>query len=127
RLHYTQTSPPVVYGDLVIVGNGVWDGFVYPNDPPGNLQAFDVRTGELVWNFNLIPQEGEVGNETWEDGSWRVTGHTNAWAPMVVDEARGLLYVPVGTPSGDYYGGSRKGDKVRRPAAWRGRCWFSPT
>jgi quinoprotein glucose dehydrogenase len=112
RLHYTQTSPPLVLGDLVILGNGVWDGFVYPNDPPGNLQAFDVRTGEKVWNLNLIPQEGEPGNETWEDESWKVTGHTNAWAPMVADEARGLVYLGVGTPSNDYYGGHRKGDNL---------------
>ncbi|MDP2958690.1 MAG: pyrroloquinoline quinone-dependent dehydrogenase [Longimicrobiales bacterium] len=112
RLHYTQTSPPVVFGDLVIVGNGVWDGFVYPQDPPGNIQAFDVRTGALAWSFNPIPQEGEPGNETWEDGSWRVKGHTNAWAPMTVDEERGLLYVPMGTPSGDYYGGDRKGNNL---------------
>lgn len=112
RLHYTQTSPPVVYQDLVIVGNGVWDGFIYDQDPPGNLQAFDVRTGKLVWNLNLIPQAGEPGNETWENESWRITGHTNAWAPMVVDEARGLLYLGVGTPSNDYYGGRRLGDNL---------------
>ena len=112
RLHYTQTSPPVVFEDLVILGNGVWDGFVYPQDPPGNLQAFDVTTGEKVWNLNLIPQEGEPGNETWENGSWRVTGHTNAWAPMVVDVERGLLYLGVGTPSNDYYGGARLGDNL---------------
>ncbi len=112
RLHYTQTSPPVVYGDLVILGNGVWDGFVYPKDPPGNIQAFDVRTGELVWSFNPIPQQGEFGNETWEEGSWRVKGHSNAWAPMTVDVERGLLYAPMGTPSGDYYGGDRKGDNL---------------
>ena len=112
RLHYTQTSPPVVFEDLVIVGNGVWDGFVYPRDPPGNVQAFDVHTGELAWSFNLIPQPGEPGNETWEDGSWDYTGHTNAWAPMVVDEERGLLYAGIGTPSNDYYGGHRLGDNL---------------
>ena len=112
RLHYTQTSPPLVVGDLVIVGNGVWDGFVYPNDPPGNLQAFDVRTGERVWNLNLIPQAGEPGNETWEADSWRTVGHTNAWAPMVADEERGLVYLGVGTPSNDYYGGHRLGDNL---------------
>lgn len=109
RLHYTQTSPPVVYGDLVILGNGVWDRFVYERDPPGNVLAFDVHTGELVWRFNLIPQGGEFGSDTWEDEAWRTTGHTNAWAPMSLDEERGLLYVPVGTPSNDYYGGHRKG------------------
>ena len=112
RLHYTQTSPPVVFEDLLIIGNGVWDGFVYPRDPPGNIQAFDVRTGDLVWSFNLIPQPGEPGNETWEDGSWDYTGHTNAWAPMVVDEERGLLFAGIGTPSNDYYGGHRIGDNL---------------
>ena len=112
RLHYTQTSPVTVFEDLVIVGNGVWDGFVYPRDPPGNLQAFDVRSGRLVWSFNLIPQPGELGNETWEDGAWDVTGHTNAWAPMVVDVERGLLFAGIGTPSNDYYGGARLGDNL---------------
>jgi len=102
----------VVFEDLVIVGNGVWDGFVYTRDPPGDIQAFDVHTGERVWRFNPIPQEGELGNETWEDDSWRVKGHTNAWAPMTLDTERGLLYAPMGTPSGDYYGGDRKGDNL---------------
>lgn len=112
RLHYTQTSPPVVYEDLVIVGNGVWDRFVYENDPPGNILAFDVHTGELAWRFNLIPQRGELGNDTWEDGSWARWGHTNAWAPMSLDAERGLLYIPVGTASADYFGGHRKGDNL---------------
>jgi quinoprotein glucose dehydrogenase len=112
RLHFTQTSPPVVYKNLVIVGDGVWDGFVYRRDPPGVVQAFDVLTGKLVWKFNLVPQKGEFGNDTWEDGSWSYTGHTNVWAPFTVDEARGLLYLPVGTPSNDYYGGHRKGDNL---------------
>ncbi len=112
RLHYTQTSPPVVFEDLLIIGNGVWDGFVYPRDPPGNIQAFDVHSGELVWSFNLIPQPGEFGNESWEEESWDYTGHTNAWAPMVVDPERGLLFAGIGTPSNDYYGGHRKGDNL---------------
>jgi quinoprotein glucose dehydrogenase len=112
RLHFTQTSPPVIYEDLVILGNGVADRLVYRNDPPGTMQAFDVHTGERAWRFDLIPQKGEVGNETWEQGSWRYTGHTNAWAPLTLDEQRGLLYVPVGTPSNDWYGGHRKGDNL---------------
>ena len=112
RLHYTQTSPPVVFEDLVILGNGVWDRFVYERDPPGNIQAFSTRTGELVWSFNLIPQPGEFGNDTWEDGSWDRVGHTNVWAPMSLDAERGLIYLPVGTPSNDYYGGMRLGDNL---------------
>jgi quinoprotein glucose dehydrogenase len=112
RLHYTQTSPPVIYKDLVIVGNGVWDGFVYRQDPPGVMQAFDVHTGKLVWKFDLIPQTGAFGNETWEDGSAAYTGHTNVWAPFSVDDRRGLVYLPVSTPSNDYYGGHRKGNNL---------------
>ena len=112
RLHYTQTSPPVVFEDLVIMGNGVWDRFVYERDPPGNVQAFSTRTGELVWSFNLIPQPGEFGNDTWEDGAWDRVGHTNVWAPMSLDAERGLVYLPVGTPSNDYYGGHRLGDNL---------------
>jgi len=112
RLHYTQTSPPVVYDDLVILGNGLWDGFSYERDPPGHILAFDARTGELRWRFNLIPQEGEAGNDTWEDGAWDRVGHTNAWAPLSVDVERGLVFAPVGTPSNNYYGGGRRGDNL---------------
>lgn len=112
KLHYTNTSPPVVYGNLVIVGNGVGDRLTYKNDPPGDVQAYDVRTGKRVWRFNPIPQAGEFGNDTWEDGSWRFTGHTNVWAPFTVDTARGLLYLPVSTPSDDWYGGRRKGNNL---------------
>lgn len=112
KLHYTNTSPPVVWRDLVIVGNGVGDRLVYPNDPPGDVQAFDARTGRPVWRFGTIPQEGEPGHETWEDGSAEITGHVNVWAPFTVDTARGLVYLPVSTPSNDWYGGARKGDNL---------------
>src|SRR5687768_3957875 len=107
--HYTNTSPPVVYRNLVILGNGVGDRLVYRNDPPGDVRAFDARTGAIVWTFRPIPQKGEFGNETWENDSWQFTGHTNVWAPMSLDETRGLLYLPVSTPSNDYYGASRPG------------------
>ena len=107
--HYTNTSPPVVYKDLVILGNGVADRLVYKNDPPGDVRAFDARTGKLVWTFHTVPQKGEFGNDTWEQGSEKYTGHTNVWAPMTLDEERGLLYLPVSTPSNDFYGGRRLG------------------
>ena len=109
RLHYTNTSPPVVWRDLVIVGNGVGDRLVYKGDPPGDVQAFDVRTGRRVWVFHTTPQPGEAGNDTWRDSSWARAGHTNVWAPFTVDTARGLLYLPVSTPSNDWYGGDRPG------------------
>jgi quinoprotein glucose dehydrogenase len=109
KLDYTNTSPPIVYQNLVIVGNGVGDRLVYHHDPPGDVRAFDARTGKQVWSFHTIPQAGELGNDTWGADSWKFTGHTNVWAPMTLDEARGLVYLPVSTPSNDYFGGARPG------------------
>jgi quinoprotein glucose dehydrogenase len=82
---------------------------VYRNDPPGDVRAFDARTGKPVWSFRPVPQHGDFGNDTWGDDSWKFTGHTNVWAPMTLDEPRGLLYLPVSTPSNDFYGGRRPG------------------
>lgn len=110
--HYASTSPPVVYQDLVIVGNGVGDRLTYRNDPPGDVRAYHARTGKLMWTFHTIPQRGEFGNTTWDSGSWQFTGHTNVWAPMSLDDTRGLLYLPVSTPSNDYYGGRRPGQNL---------------
>ncbi len=112
RLHYTNTSPPVVYGNVVIVGNGVGDRLRYRDDTPGDVQAFDVRTGRRVWTFKTIPDSGEFGWKTWEDGSYKYMGHTNVWAPMSVDSKRGLVFLPVSTPTNDWYGGDRKGDNL---------------
>ena len=109
---YTNTSPPVVYKDLVIVGNGVADRLAYPKDPPGDVRAFDARTGKLVWTFHTVPFAGEFGADTWNNGSEKYTGHTNVWAPMTLDDSRGLLYLPVSTPSNDFYGGTRLGQDV---------------
>jgi quinoprotein glucose dehydrogenase len=109
KTHYTNTSPPTIYKDLVIVGNGVGDRLSYRNDPPGDVRAFDARTGKMVWTFHTIPQPGEFGNDTWQNDSWSFTGHTNVWAPMTLDAARGLVYLPVTTPSNDFYGGRRPG------------------
>ena len=101
-----------MWQDLVILGSGMPDNRVYKRNPPGDLQAFDVRTGRRVWRFNTIPQQGEYGNETWEDESWSYTGSTNVWGPFTVDAERGLVYFPVGTPNNDFYGGHRKGDNL---------------
>ncbi len=110
--HYTNTSPAVVYKDLIIVGNGVADRLVYKNDPPGDIRAFHARTGKIVWTFHTVPQKGEFGNDTWGNDSWKFTGHTNVWAPMSIDEKRGLVYLPVSTPSNDFYGARRPGQNL---------------
>src|SRR5215468_10230702 len=105
----TQSSPPVVYKDLVIVGSQIPDR-VQMADPMGYVQAINARTGKRVWSFSVIPQSAnDPGAETWENNSWKSNGHGNVWAPMALDEARGLLYLPTTTPSSDYYGGKRPG------------------
>ena len=107
---FDQTSPPVVFDDLVIVGSRTPDQVQRRFDPPGAVQAFDVRTGERRWVFFTIPQSNDdFGADTWEDESWRHVGHANVWGLMSLDEQRGLLYVPTSTPSGDYWGGHRLG------------------
>jgi glucose dehydrogenase len=113
RLHSQVTSPPIVYKDLVIVGSGVPDRLQYRSDPPGTVQAFDIRTGKRAWLFYTIPQsEKEFGADTWGDRSWRIAGHANVWSPMALDETRGLLYAASSTPSGDYWGGWRPGTNL---------------
>ena len=104
-------SPPVVYRDIVVVGSSVPDRYQMSNDPPGIVQGFDARTGKRLWVWNAIPQSPtDFGASTWEEGSWRFTGHANVWGPMAVDAIRGLLYVGTSTPSNDYYGGRRLGE-----------------
>ncbi len=110
RHEFDQTSPPVVFEDLVIVGSRVPDRVQRKFDPPGTVQGFDVRTGERRWVFFTIPQSsGDFGADTWEDESWRYTGHANVWGLMSLDAERGHLYVPTSTPSSDYWGGRRVG------------------
>ena len=107
---FDQTSPPVVFEDLVIVGGRVPDRIQRRFDTPGSVQAFDVETGERRWIFYTVPQSNDAfGADTWENGSWRYTGHANVWGLMSLDAERGLLYVPTSTPSSDYWGGQRLG------------------
>ena len=110
REEFDQTSPPVVFEDLVIVGSRVPDRVQHRFDPPGSVQAFDTNTGERRWVFYTVPQSNDAfGADTWENGAWRFTGHANVWGLMSLDEDRGLLYVPTSTPSSDYWGGRRLG------------------
>jgi glucose dehydrogenase len=109
KLEMRQNSPPVVYKNVVIVGSSIPDHLNYKGDPTGTVEAYDVRTGKRAWIFYTIPQPGEFGNETWEKDSWAFTGHANVWGQMSLDEPRGLLYLPVSTPSSDFWGGRRPG------------------
>ena len=109
---YGVVSPPLVSGDRVIVNSIVVDGPRNKEAPPGHVRAFNPVSGELEWMFNTIPQAGEVGNETWLEDSWEYTGNTNAWTIMSADDELGIVYLPIGTPTNDWYGGLRKGDNL---------------
>ena len=112
RSTYQVISPPMVVGDVVIVDSSISDGPRYKTAPPGDIRGFDVRTGEMRWIFHTVPQEGEFGNNTWEDSSWTYTGNTNAWSIMSADQELGYVYLPIGTPTNDWYGGHRLGDNL---------------
>jgi quinoprotein glucose dehydrogenase len=110
RDDYTSQAPPLIVGDVVVVGSSVFDFWFKRPPPPGDVRGFDVRTGKLLWTFHTVPQAGEPGVETWENESWRETGNANVWAPMSADDQLGYVYLPISTPSNDYYGGHRLGD-----------------
>lgn len=112
RALYGVVSPPLATNGVVVVNSIVHDAPPGKEMPPGHVRAFDPHSGELVWMFRTIPQPGEYGNDTWEDGSWEYTGNTNSWTVMSADEELGLVYIPVGTPTNDWYGGLRKGDNL---------------
>jgi quinoprotein glucose dehydrogenase len=107
-------STPLVVKDTIIVGSAFKEGMTVTthNNTKGLVRAYDARTGKLMWTFNTIPRPGEFGNETWENGSWANNGNTGVWTQMTVDEELGLVYLPVETPSSDFYGGHRPGDNL---------------
>ena len=103
------TSPGIVYQDLLIVGGR--NPETLPS-PPGNVRAFDVRTGKLRWSFHTVPHPGEFGNDTWPRDAWKTAGAANNWAGMAVDARRGIVFVPTGSAVPDFYGGDRVGDDL---------------
>lgn len=109
-----SSSPPIVVGDVVIVGAALQGGTAPKSktNVPGYVRGYDVRSGRLIWTFHTIPQRGEFGNETWGEDSWQYTGNTAVWAPMSADLESGYVYLPVETPTGDFYGGHRPGDNL---------------
>ena len=105
---------PVVGGSVVIVGAAFREGTApksYRNNK-GYVRGFDVRTGKRLWTFHTIPRKGEPGYESWLHGSAEYTGNTGVWSQATVDEELGLVYLPVESPTGDYYGGHRPGNNV---------------
>jgi quinoprotein glucose dehydrogenase len=107
----TSSSPPIVVNGVVIVGNSAEQGYNQTRieNVPGDILAYDARTGAFKWKFHVIPRPGEFGHETWENDAWERTGDVSSWAPMSADPERGLVYIPTNPPTIDFYGGFRPG------------------
>jgi quinoprotein glucose dehydrogenase len=103
------TTPGAIYKDLMIVGGRVGEGL--PTSP-GDIRAYDVRTGALRWTFHTIPHPAEFGYETWPKDAWQYSGAANSWAGMALDERRGIVFVPTGSAASDFYGADRVGDDL---------------
>lgn len=107
-----SSSPPAVVGDIVVAQ--VVGTITAPNKEatPGHIRGYDVRTGEMVWRFNTVPQPGEYGHDSWEGDSWKYTGNTGVWSMISVDDETGYIYLPVEAGSNDFYGGHRHGNNL---------------
>jgi len=101
-----STIPGEVFENLVILGSATGEGYM---SPPGDIRAYDVLTGRLVWTFHTVPHPGEFGYDTWPKDAWKYVGGTNNWGEMTVDVRRGIAYVPLGSPTYDFYGADRIG------------------
>ena len=112
--YITNSSPPIVVNGVVVVGNSHEQGYYQTRkeNVPGNVLAYDAATGEHLWTFNVIPQEGEFGHDTWENDAWKWTGNVSAWAPLSADPDLGLVYVVTDPPTIDYFGGFHPGDNL---------------
>jgi quinoprotein glucose dehydrogenase len=112
--YVTTSSPPIVVNDVLVVGNSAEQGYnqTRVENVPGDILAYDVKSGKFMWKFHVIPRLGEFGHETWENDAWRWTGDVSSWAPMSADAARGLVYIPTNGATIDYYGGFRPGDNL---------------
>jgi quinoprotein glucose dehydrogenase len=112
--YITNSSPPMIVNGVVVVGNSHEQGYYQTRkeNVPGHILAYDVRTGEHLWKFNVIPQPGELGHDTWENDAWTYTGNISAWAPMSADPDLGLVYVVTDPPTNDYFGGFHPGNNL---------------
>ena len=105
-------SPPIVAHDVVVTPSVISDGAIRKEAPPGWLKGIDARTGDTKWMFRTVPQADDFGADTWLNESWRYSGNANVWTMLSVDDEIGYIYLPTGTPTGDYYGGHRLGDNL---------------
>ena len=107
--YVSATTPGIVYQDLLIIGSRVAES---AGAAPGFIRAFNIRNGRLEWVFHTIPQPGEFGYDTWPEGAYKTAGGANCWAGMSLDQKRGIVYVPTGSASFDFWGGNRKGQNL---------------
>jgi len=109
-----HSTPAVTKSGVVLIGSSFREGGTprTHNNTKGIVQAFDVRTGKRLWNFNTIPRPGEFGNDSWLNDSWAMNGNVGVWNQISVDEDLGLAYLPVETPTSDFYGGHRPGNNL---------------
>ena len=113
--YITNSSPPMVVNDVVVVGNSHEQGYrqTRQENVPGHILAYDASSGDHLWKFNVIPQsESEFGFDTWENDAWRWTGNVSAWAPLSADSELGLVYIVTDPPTNDHYGGFHPGDNL---------------
>jgi quinoprotein glucose dehydrogenase len=103
------TTPGVIFKDTLIIGGRVSEGLPAS---PGDIRAYDVKSGKLKWAFHTIPHPGESGYETWSKDSWTINGGANSWPGMALDERRGIVYIPTGSAAADFYGANRLGDNL---------------
>ena len=101
-----STTPGRVFEDLLILGSATNEEY---ESGPGDIRAFDVRTGRLVWTFHTVPHPGEVGYDTWPKDAWKTVGGANAWSGLSVDVKRGIVFVPTASPKYNFYGANRTG------------------
>ena len=112
--YVTSSSPPIVVNGVVVVGNSAEQGYNQSRmeNIPGDILAYDAKTGAFKWKFNVIPRPGEFGHDTWENDAWQYTGDVSPWAPLSADPELGLVYIPTNPPTVDYYGGFSPGDNL---------------
>jgi quinoprotein glucose dehydrogenase len=103
------STPGVIYKDLLILGSIVSEGLPAA---PGDIRAFDLRSGKLRWQFHTIPHPGEYGSETWPPDAWKTLGGANNWSGLTLDAERGIVFAPTGSTSYDFYGANRVGDNL---------------
>jgi quinoprotein glucose dehydrogenase len=110
----SSTSPPVVVNNVAVVGAALQSGTAprSKENTKGYIRGYDVRTGKRLWIFHTIPHPGEFGNDTWMNDSWAYTGNTAVWSPFSADPELGYVYLPIESPTGDYYGGHRPGNNL---------------